>query len=304
MSTTEPTSEVREEIERRQNLWAVLGQRGGPIGVEPSLLRELRIYRGGQGVWVDKTVTRSTVPSGSGVAVALLHTGRSYADDLSDDALLYHYPRTSRPGNRDTSEVEAIKAAGLNRIPLFVVLHSDTQQSRRDVRLGWVEDWDDSTAAFITFRTAPPTDAPIEWPAEIDFVLATSDSRTTRQVVTRPNQVRFKFDVLKRYGRQCAVCDVSIIEALEAAHIRGKAANGSDDPRNGILLCANHHRTLDSGLFAIDPSSLEIVLATNVDRSSDLQITKKNIKHLIKKPHPAALAWRWKIFRKAMGAAS
>jgi len=47
---------------------------------------------------VDKSRTGELTPDGMGVAVSVLHTGRSYADDLSEDSLLYHYPATNRGG--------------------------------------------------------------------------------------------------------------------------------------------------------------------------------------------------------------
>jgi hypothetical protein len=59
------------------------------------MLRGLGVYGGAQGVWVDKARTKEIAPAG--VTVALLHTGCSYADDLSADGVVYHYPKTGRP---------------------------------------------------------------------------------------------------------------------------------------------------------------------------------------------------------------
>ena len=46
-------------------------------------MRELGIYGGAQGIWVDKARTGELTPGGSGVTVSVLHTGQSYADDLA-----------------------------------------------------------------------------------------------------------------------------------------------------------------------------------------------------------------------------
>src|SRR6266478_1858406 len=54
-------------------------------------------------------------------------------------------------------------------------------------------------------------------------------------------QQRFRFHVLAKYGPQCAVCSISHPQLLKAAHMRGKADQGCDDWRNGIVLCATHH---------------------------------------------------------------
>jgi len=105
-------SGVQQEMEYRRGMWNSLLKVGGPKGVAPGVLRDLGIYGGAQGVWVDKARTSSLTEDGTGVTVGLLHTGSSYADDLSDDGVLYHYPSTNRPRGRDLAEIEATKAAG------------------------------------------------------------------------------------------------------------------------------------------------------------------------------------------------
>jgi len=60
--------------------------------------------------------------------------------------------------------------------------------------------------------------------------------------------------VLTAYEWRCAVCgfDVqlgAIPIALDAAHIRWHQANGPDTERNGLALCALHHKTFDLGVF-------------------------------------------------------
>lgn len=66
----------------------------------------------------------------------------------------------------------------------------------------------------------------------------------------------FRKSVLLAYGNKCAICGLSFAEALEAAHIV-PWSNGNPaariDPRNGLLLCANHHRLFDTGRLNIDP---------------------------------------------------
>jgi putative restriction endonuclease len=69
------------ERQHRLGLWSQLVQGGGSKGVAPSRLRELGIYGGAQGIWVDKARTAAITDDGSGVTVGVLHTGSSYADD-------------------------------------------------------------------------------------------------------------------------------------------------------------------------------------------------------------------------------
>jgi hypothetical protein len=114
---------IQQEYERRMDMWDRLLRSGGPTGVAPAVLRELGIYGGAQGIWVDKARTGDVLPGGSGVSVGVLHTGRSYADDLAEDCIIYHYPKTRRPPGRDLAEVEATKAAGRLGLPFFVITY-------------------------------------------------------------------------------------------------------------------------------------------------------------------------------------
>ena len=75
---------VAGELEWRRTTWRALLDRGGPADIERGVIRQLGMYGGAQGVWVDAARTRPLRESGSGVAVGLLHTGKHYADDLSE----------------------------------------------------------------------------------------------------------------------------------------------------------------------------------------------------------------------------
>lgn len=128
---------AESELKRRDQMWQSLVAHGGPHSVAAGMLRELGIYGGMQGVWVDKEHT-------GGVTVGMLHTGRTYADDLTEEGVVYHYPVTGRPSGRDAGEVEATKRAGELGLPVFVITHG--ANGTRDVHLGQVEDWDDASA--------------------------------------------------------------------------------------------------------------------------------------------------------------
>lgn len=201
---------VAQERTRREAMWARLLAAGGPGGLAPRLLREVGVYGGAQGVWIDADQTRG-IDGAGGVTVGLLHTGRHYADELSTDGVLYHYPRTGRRPGRDRSEIAATKAAGRLRLPVFVVT-AGVPPSSRNVHKGWIEGWDDEAEVFlVTFAEEVPAAPPAEDGAS-PFVLETEITRTNRSVVNRPNQQRFKFAVLKLYGPACAVCDLAITE--------------------------------------------------------------------------------------------
>ena len=84
----------------------------------------------------------------------------------------------------------------------------------------------------------------------------------------RARDSTFSRTVLIAYGHQCAVCEFGVRlngehVALEGAHIRWHRARGPDQVRNGLALCALHHRLFDAGAFTV---SLErrIVVSTAV----------------------------------------
>jgi hypothetical protein len=263
-------------------------------------LRELGIYGGAQGIWVDKTRTGRFTKDGEGITVAVLHTGSSYADDLAEDCIIYHYPQTRRPAGRDLAEINATKAAGSHRLPFFVITYPTPNSNVRDVQLGWVESWDDLSRTFlITFGSELPALAISDLAEDAAFALTVPEARSRRDVMVRHGQQRFKFRVLKRYGPKCVVCGVSAVELLDAAHICPKLAHGSDDPRNGLVFCANHHRAFDAGLFAIEPSTLEIHCRFDGPDRHALGITHSSISHLARPPHVDAVSWLWVKFNEA-----
>src|SRR5262249_50716083 len=96
----------------------------------------------------------------------------------------------------------------------------------------------------------------------------------------------------KRYGTKCAVCEIRHPQLLKAAHIRGKAHSGSDDWRNGIILCATHHDAYDAHLFAIEPQTMSIRVSPKVS-SGQIGIEIRALPSTPNRPHDDALNWRW-----------
>lgn len=67
----------------------------------------------------------------------------------------------------------------------------------------------------------------------------------------------FKQLLLKAYGYQCAICGLTFSAALQACHIVpwSECSRAQRlDPRNGLLLCANHHAMFDAKLIAVSPA--------------------------------------------------
>jgi len=129
--------------------------------------------------------------------------------------------------------------------------------------------------------------------AEESFKLtAPSSERSTAERPARPEQSQFKKKLYRRYGARCAVCDIDTEPMLDACHLREKKNRGSDHSGNGLVLCDNHHRAYDNGLFAVEPGTLKIHLQDGL-AAADIGVTRPSIGHLERPPHPEALQWRW-----------
>ena len=77
----------------------------------------------------------------------------------------------------------------------------------------------------------------------------TSDPDVTTPTPIRPEQEKFRRDLLKAYNGRCAVTGCDIEPLLDAAHLRPwRAGNEVSD---GILLRVDVHRLLDAGLLTI-----------------------------------------------------
>ena len=285
---------IEAERERRLALWSELGRQGGPDRVEPSLVNQLRLHRGQQGVFRDQELTGSLTSLGTGVAVGLLHTGSSYADDLFEEGLIYHYPMTSR-GQRDSNEIAAMKACAEHSLPVFVVITPSAGASTRDVRLGWVTDFDDdSRQLLISFSDAPLPAAK----ASVDeddgpFELKVSRRHKWTTARTRPGQCQFRFAVFKRYGAACTFCQINEPKLLEAAHLCPVEKDGCDDPRNGLVMCLTHHKAFDAGLLLVNPDSGAVHAGRSISNLKSIGVTVASIGHLKRTPHRDALTWAW-----------
>jgi len=94
----------------------------------------------------------------------------------------------------------------------------------------------------------------------------TRSKRLARTIVFRKQLARL-------YENKCAICRNALItplgrSELEGAHIVPRNLGGTNDARNGLGLCRQHHWAFDRGLFAIDahrkifvPSSIGKILA-------------------------------------------
>ncbi|OMF17024.1 hypothetical protein BK131_03350 [Paenibacillus amylolyticus] len=293
------TESISIESARRDSMWNRLVNEYDPNNVEPGILNQSRIFLGQAGIYRDASTTQSYTEDKAGIAVSILHTGRHYADEISENELIYHYPVTNRIGSTDSNEIQSVKNVAVFNLPIFVI---SELKNMRKVQMGKVVSWDDLAKTFLIelnpldFLTQPNE---IDLLDDIPFKPTGPDAPSrTITVSSRTGQPKFKFNVVKRYGPCCAVCSMQALPLLQAAHIIPKKMNGTDDPRNGLVLCGNHHLAYDAGLFSIDPSTTKIHISNKTNMQS-IQITRSDLTHLPKLPHYEALKRHWKQWRTA-----
>src|SRR5262249_5977272 len=88
---------------------------------------------------------------------------------------------------------------------------------------------------------------------------------------------------------------------VEAAHIRWHASGGPDDGRNGLCLCAFHHKLFDRGALTLSPDGQQVwgseqAKGRNVERALGRyhrpKITRPNRADAA--PSPEHAAWHHK----------
>ncbi|MGS5470419.1 HNH endonuclease [Vibrio parahaemolyticus] len=273
---------IIKEIERRQRLFNAISYVDIAIDVKPSKLRDLGIYGGAAGVWVNSDVTRGVVSPSSGVAVSILHTGKNYSDNMSSKGIDYDFPNTNRNGRHDQNEIQALKNCFESKIPLFVISKASNQKLR-NVHIGLVQTFDEINAkAFIKFvaqdklfPTANETikesqaEYKVTFENEVNESLDDSSENRQRRLASRSTKPKVVYRLVQDYRRDPDVVAEALYRAegfcekckekapfikssngepyLEVHHIIPLSQGGLDSLENVISLCPNCHREIHFG---------------------------------------------------------
>ena len=123
----------------------------------------------------------------------------------------------------------------------------------------------------------------------------------------------FSVSVLRAYDYRCAVCDFAVRlnddpVALEAAHIRWHQARGPDEIRNGLALCALHHRLFDKGAFTVSREHKVMVAKSAAGRGFDMSLGRFEAKTIVlpkgdeEQPEKNFLNWHAReVFASSVG---
>ena len=107
----------------------------------------------------------------------------------------------------------------------------------------------------IEYEDTEVTDSKFPYPNEREW-----QETVVRKPVRR--QGKFRKEILKAYGNQCAVCNINNTSLLRAAHIIPAVKDNDDTVNNGICLCVLHEVAFDRGVLKITPKG-EIIIAND-----------------------------------------
>ncbi len=128
--------------------------------------------------------------------------------------------------------------------------------------------------------------------------------RTERTTTQRDGQTEFRESVIAAYAGKCAITACSIRAVLEAAHIIPYRGAHTDKISNGLLLRVDLHRLFDRKLLAIDPETMEVLLAPHLEDSEYRNWCGRRIrlpKNTKDQPNTEALRMHLEACRNAWG---
>ncbi len=118
----------------------------------------------------------------------------------------------------------------------------------------------------------------------------------------------FQKTLCRIYGMKCAICGGGLAKNSgktegEGAHIVPRGLKGSDDARNGLLLCRAHHWAFDNGLLGItdnfrvivSPGALAFPANDSLKQLANRQLLPPS--DLALAPHRDALRWHRKFHK-------
>jgi len=132
--------------------------------------------------------------------------------------------------------------------------------------------------------------------------LKEENERKVVEIAQRRGQPKFRKDLVKVYDHCCVITGCSVMSALEAAHIAPYQGASWNHVCNGLLLRADIHTLFDLNLIGIEPKSLKVYVAQELEGSSYEKYAGKRIARPNQDdaaPNVTMLTQRWDEFSAA-----
>jgi len=121
--------------------------------------------------------------------------------------------------------------------------------------------------------------------------------RVMRAIAARRGAPGFRAAQLERFSRSCAVSGCTVVETLEAAHIRAYRFETDNARENGILLRADLHTLFDLDLLGVNPDSYIILVHDTVQELQYRLFHGRTVAAPDGGFDGSALRQRWAIFQ-------
>jgi len=126
------------------------------------------------------------------------------------------------------------------------------------------------------------------------------DSReiARREIKARRGQIEFRTALIMRYGGQCVISGCSVLDVLEAAHIKPYRGEPDNHLDNGLLLRSDLHTLFDADLLGIEPETLTVLVHPSLMQSEYAIYNDESLRCGDKRPSGAALKIRFEDFKR------
>ena len=118
--------------------------------------------------------------------------------------------------------------------------------------------------------------------------------RALKPGIQREGAASFRKKVLENYQNKCAITGISVVDAIQAAHIRPYNGPQTNHLANGMALRSDIHRLFDLGKIRINPEDYHILLHPNIESEyHSICIEKLDLRNVLIPPNKAALELLW-----------
>ena len=133
---------------------------------------------------------------------------------------------------------------------------------------------------------------------ENEFYIEEGKRRIETTITIREGQSKFRKDLMDYYGPRCMITNESLVDVLEAAHIRPYNGQNTNKLENGIILRADIHKLFDKQLIGINPNDLKIHINSKLKNTTyeKYQGKKLLLKSSSKISH-IEMQFRWQEFK-------
>lgn len=101
--------------------------------------------------------------------------------------------------------------------------------------------------------------------------------KVLQEIARRQGQREFRKSLIRAYGGECAISECTVLDVLQAAHIRPYTGPHRNNVTNGILLRADIHTLFDLRLMTINPETMQVEVADQLHGTPYGEFHRKQI---------------------------